>query len=393
VRTLEAELRAETEDEVRRCRADVLYLEAQIKAKQTILSSALKKGEPAGNLPREIAELEDDLKVLRAKAIAPVLVADDFTVEAVVDVLERNDERVTVTSGDTGIFNVERYSDNPSIELLLKCWKGEPHREIRRGRAEDADLRRPSMAMLVATQLENVRALAVRNPALVHRGLLPRFLPVIPADTIGFRDVRKAILNGKGISHEKQSAFNERLIRLARAIQSMEGGVVELRLDEAARDVFIERCQGYEHRMAPEGDLRSILEAAGKLPIQLQKLCGIGWAMQASLCLEDDPTTIITSEIVTRAARQLDYFISQQHRLYDALSEAPVDALVGKLRAWCRHHQGEVLTRRTLKHSAARHAPREVFNEALEELETEGIIELSSDTQTGGRPSEKVTVL
>jgi hypothetical protein len=391
IRTLEANLRMDTADEVKRCRADVLYVEAQIKAKQAILLSTLKKGEAAGDLPKQIAQLEDDLKALKAKATAPVLVADDFTVEAIVDVLEQNDERVTVTSGDTGIFNVERYSDNPSIELLLKCWKGEPHREIRRGRAEDADLKRPSMAMLVATQVENVRALAAKNPALVHRGLLPRFLPVIPEDRIGFRDIRDAILNGKGIAHHKQAAFNDRLVRLARHIQGLEGGVVELSLDEAARETFIQCCQDYENRMRPAGDLRPILEAAGKLPLQLQKLIGINWAMWASL--QDEPIGTVTAAIVNRAAQQLDYFISQQHRLYDLLAQAPVEALADKIRAWCDHNPGKTITRAKLRKSTARRVPLKLFLEALEVLRKEGVIKIAEDTKTGGRPSVRIEVL
>lgn len=390
VRTLESELRAERADEVRRCRADVIYTEAQIKAQQAILASTLKKGEAVGDLPSEIAQLEDDVKALAALATPPVLVADDFTVEAVVDVLEQNGERVTVTSGDTGVFNVERYSENPSIELLLKAWKGEPHREIRRGRAADADLKRPSMAMLVATQVENVKALAVKNPSLVHRGLLPRFLPVIPDDNIGFRDIRNAILNGKGIPHDKQVGFNDRLVTLARTVASQEGGVVELQLDEAAREVFIEACQGYEFRMGPDGDLRPILEAAGKLPLQLAKLIGINWAMRASL--QNGLDTLVDEATATAAVRQLDYFIGQQHRLYDALHEAPAEALATKLRQWCSYHPGETVTAYQLRKSTARHSPKSLFDEALGLLEDEGIVKVER-VSTGGRPSEKVHVL
>lgn len=389
VRTLEAQLRAETEIEVRRCRADVIHVEHEIKAKQTLLNSALKKGEPGSRIAEEIAQLEQDLRTLKAKSKPPVLTADDFTPEAVVDVLEQNDERVTVTSGDSGIFNLERYGENPSIELLLKCWKGEPHREVRRGRIEDADLQRPSMAMLVATQVENVKALAAKNPALVHRGLLPRFLPVLPEDKIGFRDIKAAILTGRGIPRDKQTRFNERLIDLARKLQAREGGVIELSLDEGALRAFVDYCQGYEVRMSPIGDLRPILVAAGKLPLQLQKLVGVNWAMKASL--SDELATLVTKDIVDAAARQLRYFIAQQHRLYDALSQAPAEALADKLKRWCLYHPGTTVTSYELRKATARHVPKSLFEEALTMLVEEEIVTVRR-VETGGRPSERVTV-
>lgn len=389
VRTLEAKLRAETAAEVAKNRETLVYVEAQIKAKKTLLSSALKKGEAADDLPKQIADLEIEAEEVKAKATAPALVADDFTVEAVTDLLELNGERVTVTSGDTGIFNIQRYSDNPSIELLLKCWKGEPHREIRRGRDKDADLQKPSMAMLVATQVENVKTLAVKHPGLVTRGLLPRFLPVIPEDTIGFRDVGKAILEGRGIPKTLQARFNAKLVDLVKQLQKNEGGGVVLSLDNDARQAFTDTCQGYENRQRPGGDLRPILEAAGKLPLQLQKLIGINWAMRAC---EGDGAVIVTAEIVSDAAAQLDYFIEQQHKLYDAISQAPADAVADKIRRWCDHHPGVTMTAYQLRKSTARHAPKSLFNEALDTVQDEGIVSVAT-VPTGGRPTEKVTVL
>ena len=389
IRTLEAALRAETAAEVKQNREALVYVEAQIKAKKGLLASALKKGESADRLPAEIADLEEEALDLKAKAAPPALVADDFTVEAVTDLLERNDERVTVTSGDTGIFNIQRYGDSPSIELLLKSWKGEPHREIRRHRDRDADLQRPSMAMLVATQVENVKALAVKHPELVTRGLLPRFLPVVPADNIGFRDIGKAIRDGVGIPKTLQTKLNEQLVSLARSLQANEGGGVELSLDEDAHRAFEDACQGFEVDMRPGGDLRPILEAAGKLNLQLQKLIGINWAMCAC---EGDVSVIVTADIVAAAAAQLEYFISQQHKLYDAICLAPVDALAEKLRHWCDHHPKVTVTARELRRSTGRHQPKQLFDEALDMLSDEGVLSVVT-VKTGGRPSEKVTVL
>jgi hypothetical protein len=393
IRLLERELREAKAESVKRSRSDVIYTQARIKAKTSELVAAQKKKAESGaasDLANEIAALEEDLKAAKADAVLPALVADDFTVEAVVDVLELNDERVTVTSSDTGIFNVERYNSNPSIELLLKCWKGEAHREIRRGRADDADLQKPSMAMLVATQIENVKALATGNPSLVTRGLLPRFLPVIPEDRIGSRDVRGSILGGRGIDRHLQDTYNSRLIELNHAIQKHPSGVVECQLDEDARIAFTDCCQAYENSMGPGGELRSIMEAAGKFPLQLMKLCGINWAMDATTT--DKPKAAITALHVARASAQMTYFIQQQHKLYDALAQAPADALATKLRGWCRTRRGQMLTSYNMRKSASRNAPIAIFHEALDILEDEGVVRVET-LKTAGRPSIRVHIL
>ncbi len=391
IRLLERELREAKAESIKRSRSDVIYIESRIKAKHSELVASQKSDDgDATSLANEIAALEEDLKSAKADATLPALVADDFTVEAVVDVLELNDERVTVTSSDTGIFNIERYNSNPSIELLLKCWKGEAHREIRRGRADDADLQKPSMAMLVATQIENVKALATGNPALVTRGLIPRFLPVIPEDRIGSRDVRGSILGGRGIERHLQDTYNSQLVELNHAIQKHPSGVVECILDEDARIAFTDCCQDFEDRMSPGGELRSILEAAGKFPLQLMKLCGIAWAMEATTV--ENPKPVITALHVARASAQMTYFIGQQHKLYDALAQAPADALATKLRGWCKTRRGQMMTSYNMRKSASRNAPIAVFHEALDILEDEGVLRVET-LKTAGRPSIRVHIL
>ena len=228
VRTLEAMLRAETANEVRASREALIYVEAQIKAKKTILGTELKKGEGGGSLPSEIAGLEQDAINIKAKATPPALVADDFTVEAATDLLECNDERVTVTSGDTGIFNIQRYGDNPSIELLLKCWKGEPHREIRRGRDRDADLQGPSMAMLLQRKSSKREIAGGEASGACDWRAVASFSARDARGHDRFSRHRKSHPRGARHSENATSEINEQLVNLARSLQANEGGAVEL---------------------------------------------------------------------------------------------------------------------------------------------------------------------
>jgi DNA-binding GntR family transcriptional regulator len=150
-------------------------------------------------------------------------------------------------------------------------------------------------------------------------------------------------------------------------------------------------CQDIEDRKRPGGDLRQILEAAGKFPLQLMKLCGINWAMEACM-MEQEPTLLITEEHVTRASAQLEYFIAQEHKLYDALAQAPADALATKLRGWCKTRRGQMMTSYNMRKSASRNAPIAVFHEALDILEDEGVVRVET-LKTAGRPSIRVHIL
>ena len=107
---------------------------------------------------------------------------------------------------------------------------------------------------------------------------------------------------------------------------------------------------------------------------------------------EGDVSVIVTAEIVTDAAAQLDYFIEQQHKLYDSISQAPADAIADKIRRWCDHHPKETVTAYQLRKNTARHVPKSLFDEALDALEDEGIVSTVT-VPTGGRPTQKVTVL
>ena len=142
--------------------------------------------------------------------------------------------------------------------------------------------------------------------------------------------------------------------------------------------------------MGPGGELRSILEAAGKFPLQLMKLCGIAWAMEATTV--EHPKAVITALHVARASAQMTYFIAQQHKLYDALAEAPADALADKLRGWCKTRRGQTMTARDLRHAAARHAPKDVLEEALDILQSDGVVNVEK-IKTAGRPTTRVHVL
>jgi hypothetical protein len=212
---------------------------------------------------------------------------------------------------------------------------------------------------------------------------------VIPESTVGFRDKRKAIL-GDGIAHVTQARFNEELVKLARHLDGLERGIIELAFTSEALERFCDHSQGFEDRMAPEGSLRPILECAGKYDIQLQKLCGINWAMEATV--SGDYTLIIGPETVDRAAEQLEFFSRQQHRLYEKLGQGPVESIAEKLREWCKRHQGEAVTFRDLRHSLARNEKREIAMAAVEMLQAEGILQVTVE-KTGGRDSVKVRVL
>jgi hypothetical protein len=394
IRAYEAYVRADHAKQRQKYRSQMILLQARIEDKNKELRRTLKEGDAddrknvSTEISDEIAEMEEKLEKLEALCQEPVMIQDDFTFETTPNLMEINNHRMSVVSADTEIFNVQRYSDNPPMGILLKAWKGEAHRDHRERGAKRVEVPDPAMAMLVVTQTENIKGLCQKNRALVYRGFMSRFLFVVPRSTVGYRDKRAAILSG-GVPRTVQVAFNEPLIELAQYLDTIKGGILELSLSDEALQAYASYSQSWENRRRPGEDLEWISEVAGKLDIQLEKLIGINWAMRSTVT--EDRTPVVGAQVVHDAARQLEFFLGHQRRLYDELSKAPVEALREKIEDWCRGHRKVTITRRDLRHAVARKEPNPLFREALRELEEDGVIQII-EIKTDGRTSVTVYV-
>lgn len=173
-------------DIIRDATSERKTLEKAIEAKR-ILVAKTKTDEARREIIEEIKTME---RVLPEIPISPRLLADDFTPEALGMLMERHEQRIGVLEAEGGLFDTlsGKYSNGiPNLDAVLKFWSGESCQIDRRGR-ESIFLDDPHLTLVISPQPEIVQGLANR-PGFRGRGLIGRFLYVMPQSRLGRRSV------------------------------------------------------------------------------------------------------------------------------------------------------------------------------------------------------------
>lgn len=129
---------------------------------------------------------------LAAEAITvpkpPRLLADDATPEALNSLMAANGGRIALISDEGGIFDIlaGRYSSTPNLDAYLMGHSGKPIRVDRRGR-EAEYIANPAVTIGVMAQPSVLRKFGA-NADLAGRGIVARFLFVLPVSLAGYRD-------------------------------------------------------------------------------------------------------------------------------------------------------------------------------------------------------------
>lgn len=153
---------------------------SNLKKKIDILDRQGKAGD-AAKLKAEYRELEHN----RTKPLR--LIADDITAEALTSLLAENRGLMTIISTEGGLFDTlaGRYSNNISIDTLLKAYSGDRIRVDRKGRESEV-INDPSLTMLLSAQ-DNVLEGLMENEVFKSRGLTARILYCKPKSKMGTR--------------------------------------------------------------------------------------------------------------------------------------------------------------------------------------------------------------
>ena len=137
--------------------------------------------ERASALARELATLAD--------LVEPQLIADDATPETVKTLLAEQGGRLALLSDEGTVFELMggRYSKHggPNLEVYLHGHSGDAIRVNRRGRRETIES--PALTIGVTIQPDVLRAFA-DHPAFRGRGMVARFIYVLPESYVGRRD-------------------------------------------------------------------------------------------------------------------------------------------------------------------------------------------------------------
>ena len=158
--------------------------EARIKKLRTKAANAETQKE-ANAFAAEASTLEADLPDIPSE---PQLWTSDVTPERLGSLLADNDECMSWHSSEAGLFDTigGRYSNGlPNLDLMLKAHSGDPER-VDRGSRPPVYLRQPLLTIGLSPQPDVLRGLASK-PGFRGRGLLGRFLYLMPQTNLGYR--------------------------------------------------------------------------------------------------------------------------------------------------------------------------------------------------------------
>ncbi|MDP2848602.1 MAG: DUF3987 domain-containing protein, partial [Humidesulfovibrio sp.] len=267
----ETEAQEEARESIRNTLSERKTLEKAIEAKRAKAGNA-KTAEDRRALIDEIKALEAELPEVPA---APRLLIDDVTPEAIPAFMERQQERAGIIEAEGGLFDIlaGRYSKGvPNLDAVLKLWSGEAVHVDRRS-GQNIVLHDPALTICLSPQPDIVRGLADK-PGFRGRGLLGRFLFLLPKSRVGSREVEP-----RAIPQAVQARYAAKvrgLLALPWALGS-DGKPVPYLL-QIAPDAYREWADFHrdvEAELRPGGELELIADWGGKLHGAAARLAGL----------------------------------------------------------------------------------------------------------------------
>ena len=172
------------EQEIKRITSERKTLEARAKEKR--IKAAKERDESkAAELAREAALIEAELPDI---PMQPQIWTSDATPERLGALLAEHGECMAWLSSEGGVFDLlqGRYSNGiPNLDLVLKAHNGDAER-VDRGSRPPVFLKSPRLSIGLSPQPDVLRGLAAK-PGFRGRGLLGRFLYLLPPSPLGFR--------------------------------------------------------------------------------------------------------------------------------------------------------------------------------------------------------------
>lgn len=270
--------------------------------RRRIIEARMHKAEKSD----DAVEAQIALDELRAtpEVTIPRLIADDTTVEKLVDLLAANGSRMALLSDEGGLFDAMagRYSDKANLDPFLQAWSGSTIRTDRIGRATPV-VYDPLLTIGLTVQPAVIRALSAK-PEFRGRGLTARFMYAIPRDFVGHRD----FLTVRDGDRNAAEAYEKRIQAMLDEPTPTEPVTLELAPD--AWVAFSRWRQGLEARRVRDGDLRQMAEWTTKLESSVCRLAAL-------LHIAERRTGDVDAETLGRALTVGEYWLEHAKAVHD----------------------------------------------------------------------------
>ncbi|MBL8889132.1 MAG: DUF3987 domain-containing protein [Planctomycetaceae bacterium] len=252
IRKIEAELIEAARPEIAVAQSNRRILESQLKGSEKKCAAGDSKA--VADAKRLAAQLAQE-----AEPVAPKLLLDDASPEAVEMNLAAQGGRLIAAGAEGGLFDVMggRYSGSVNLDVFLKSHAGDDLRVDRVVRGSVA-IDRVCLTLAYAIQPDVIRGLAGK-PSFRGRGLLGRFLYALPPSPLGHRKIIPDPVPDK-VANEY-----ENLIRRLHGLIESDDHVHRLKLSAAAAERFDQWQSEVEPWLADEGPLVGLTDWGGKL--------------------------------------------------------------------------------------------------------------------------------
>lgn len=274
------------------------------------MKKRMVKGGGKGKTPtkEDMKLLQVELEELEANPVKLVsLYADDITPEALAQVIANNGEKMAIVSAEGGIFDTMggRYSNSiPNLDLLLKAFSMEYYRVDRIGRKPVA-IQHPALTLLLMVQ-PSVLGEIMRNETFSGRGLLARFLYIVPESMVGKRK-----FNTAPVPKEFEADYADLVREL---LEIPEEPVKIIHFTPEAQAALETYSMALEPRLTD--DLEPIEDWAGKLVGKVVRIAALLHICDHRAKAADIP---LPAETVRRACVLGDYFLEQAKIAYSMM--------------------------------------------------------------------------
>ena len=310
--------------------------------------------------------------------VKPRLLADDATPEVIASLLAEQGGRLAVMSAEGGIFDIiaGRYSGTPNMEVFLKGQAGDRLQVDRRGREEVIEA--PALTMGLTVQpsvLENI----ARVKGFEGRGLLARFLYLLPVSRVGYRKILP-----DPIPDAVAEDYERRVTAITLALADWTDPAV-LQLSPEADAALVAYQKRQEPRLRERGgDLGHVGTWAGKLAGAACRLAGL---LHLGTHPDNGHTQPIDADTMSAAVQLSDYFTGHALAVFELMGADQTAARARTVLETLRANQWPEISKRDLMVKLSRSEFPTVadLDPALELLEEHGYVRSQPVQRPGGR--------
>jgi hypothetical protein len=376
------------EPEIKRITSELKMMDAKVKVLRNKAAREADSTE-ANRLAREAAELEANFPEIPHP---PQLWTSDATPERLGSMLAYNDECMAWLSSEGGVFDLlqGRYSNGiPNLDLVLKSHSGDSER-VDRGSRPPVYLRSPRLSIGLSPQPDVLRGLA-NKPGFRGRGLLGRFLYLLPPSPLGYRT-----LEASPMPDSTRNAYMYGVRAMLDWDACSTTGDEQTHLVKLSHEAYSEWhafALIIEKQMRPGGEMEHFTDWAGKAPGAAARIAGI---LHGTKHAHGRPwEAVVTAETMNDALEILAVITRHSLAALDMMGADPAIAAARLVWTWIERNRLSSFSVREAFNALRSNFPQVKFLQvALAALEERGYMEVIESIKEGpGRkPSPIVRV-